>query len=453
MRAPLAPRAFRRSLRYGGCVEEHDAPIGEIDEIAAGPPPNWFKRTASGLAASFKAGLSREGRWPILWGGFFFLLAQLTDFYGQLVPGAAHDAKGEADAARLASAVFSNETLYHLFVDFGSAFVVAWVVSMAIERNSRLRQELLLNRAQRAIAKEVFNAIYNLRHDRKYVEAAIEGVLGTHFIRENYEVIYKLAPYSQKEQAAAGVDLSRFVRLRAISQYSIKNVTPNKEHFRMRASIPVRNGPLADLSKLTSLRIGSKAHSQTEIDALLDDSIKSDRCYLIQTDVDGNSDVQVVVEVEVVKELSDSESLGLKLPTLAMKVSLIIENIDGLEFDLRGYTSSPVQSEVRSADNKTATWKLPGPMLPWNSLVLWWRTPQDDTGANGHLPESVRPPSPLVVQPAAAQRAPRQKAAAQPKLPNARGKKTSGAKVENQPKLQKSRKKTEPKLPGTGSAT
>lgn len=351
----------------------------ELDAPPAHDGSAGHQQTIGGkLLAGVKAASGKEARWPAIVGAFFYLTAIAFEHAGQIwFPEPEHLPTGARD--RFSSEFFSTGTIVALLTDLGSAFVVAWVVSVAIEAASRRRQEQLLKQSQEAIAEDVFHAVYRLKHDKNYVKAAIEGVLGTHFIREAFDVSYTIASIPKNQAQKLGIEQGRFVKLTVTSKYSIKNITPGREHFRMRYSIPVRGrtGPLSNFSKVKSLRIGDKDFKDAEIEGIREDSDSTDRCYLIEADIEGNDSLPVVIEAELIKEMSDTESLGLKLPTLRMTVRLAIQDLEGLEFDLRGYTSSLVKEDYRANDKLSATWVVEGPMLPWNSLVLWWRTPQD----------------------------------------------------------------------------
>ena len=104
----------------------------------------------------------------------------------------------------------------------------------------------------------------------------------------------------------------------------------------------------------------------------------SERGYWIEADIEGGDVLWVTIEAEMIKEFSDSESLGMKFATMAMSAKVDIIDVPGLRFGMRAYSGSRFNEDFRSPDGLAATWSCKGPMLPWNSVVLWWRIAEDD---------------------------------------------------------------------------
>lgn len=362
------------------------------------PAPAILSRRERVVAAA-RAGLSRDALWPVILGFVFFVLAIISEYIGLLMAMPSSTSTEEV-VRHFTSEFFSNRTIVVVLTDLGSAFVVAWVVSVAIEARSRHRQEQENRTYRSEISKNVFSAVYQLRHPSEYVKAAIEGVLSTLFLREQFEVTYKLCPLSTQDAAKAGVDASRFVRLTASTRYSVRNVTPSKEHFRLRYTIPRRSGRLGDLSRVRSLKIGDREYTDTEIDNISDGLSSSGRDHVLETYINGNDSIWITIDADMVKEVSDTETMGMKLPTLMTSVRLNIEGIHDLVFGLNAYSGSSVREVYRAPDGMSAHWVVDGPMLPWNSLLLWWRRPEDDGAPTEHAQDTSLDgaPTPAVPQ-------------------------------------------------------
>jgi len=225
-----------------------------------------------------------------------------------------------------------------------------------------------------------------LRHDPVYIRSIIETVLEAKLVRDNYEVTYRIDPFPADEAIAKGIDASRFVLLTLRSRYRLRSVALSKIHFHVKFGIPIRGGSFADIGKLTGIRIDDEIWGEDRLPGLIVDVGDPNQLFhSIDTDLEPGGSKVIQIDGQMVKELSDSEMFGFLHPTMGMSLKLNV-NVPGLKFGMRARTASP-EKEVHKADNRSGEWAIDGPIMPYNSVVLWWRSAEDD----GVVPDIASP--------------------------------------------------------------
>ena len=225
---------------------------------------------------------------------------------------------------------------------------------------------------QNIIAKEVFAAVFSTRVPRQLVDAVVDQVLGTEIVRLNHR-----ADYVIEELPAGAEEIGEgYVLLAVKTEYVISNVSNKSVKVPIRVGYPTP-GPKAakDYSRLRSISIGDRQLSDEEIaegDTAAEDDVDKIR-FVWWRDLDPGARLGVETVCELVKERSDNELWVSLFPSMGMELSLLVK-VEGVQFGVRSCSRSELEQQMGSmkADEHNR-FKLDGPVLPHQSIVIWWR--------------------------------------------------------------------------------
>lgn len=164
--------------------------------------------------------------------------------------------------------------------------------------------------------------------------------------------------------------------------------------FCVRYALPVRSGKkLQDFSGVRQISIDGKKLNEAEISGglskKLDDAYKS---YSWARPISGGASLAVHVEAVSLKELSDSEVWGNAHATYKGAELTLDVRIPEATYGMRSLTATEAVQVYDKLDHTGAAWVIDGPILPRESVVLWWRVAEDD----GLAPGSEPPPASTV---------------------------------------------------------
>ncbi|KQT31889.1 hypothetical protein ASG29_08365 [Sphingomonas sp. Leaf412] len=294
-----------------------------------------------------------------------------------------------------------------LFVaEFGVALLVAYFISVTIDvrvrqaelamrqREDREREERRVaeakeiedrrrteaeenERRQTQISQNVVQGVYGLQHTPAYVKAVIETSLRPDIVRDSADLEYTVRELTRDEVAVTGVDPQRFVVLEMLSSYRFRNVASSEKPVDVRYAVAVRHGKGArTFTAVKRTSIGGTDLTEDQIVAALTlDEHEHEKSYVWPRKIPGNGTLAVRITVFALKERSDNEVWGSFFPTVA-GATLRLTVLPGMRFGVRPLTASPMTCERREAT--LGVWKCGGSILPNDSVVFWWRTPEDD---------------------------------------------------------------------------
>lgn len=267
-------------------------------------------------------------------------------------------------------------------------------VAEALEIEQRREREAIENeRRQTLVSQNVVQGVYGLQHSPTYVKAVIETNLRPDVVRLSADLEYTVRDLTREEVARTGVEPARFVVLEMLSTYRFRNVSSSEKSVDVRYAVPVRHGRGArDFTGVRHLTIDGNELAQDEIDAgLQKGEHEHEKSYVWPRRIAGNGTLPVSITVYALKERSDNEVWGSFFPTVG-GATLRLTVLPGMRFGVRPLTASPTTLERKQTT--LGIWKCGGSILPNDSLVFWWRTPEDDA-------ETVLPaPEPLALPPA-----------------------------------------------------
>lgn len=317
-----------------------------------------------------------------VWGPFglgvlFVVLAHATEIYGPVIfPSLeVHD---PYDSHRLTR----HELLVLYLKELGIAFLVAGIIIGVVEQRVIKHDSERADRLRRQVAHDAIFSIYGLRHRTDFINAAVETNLQAPVVRENLKMHYEVRPPTKEEAelvlpGAADEALQRFVVMEMELSYAFKNVASKEIPLTIPYTVPLRQGSGArKLTRVTWARIGGRNLSDDEI-ADASEARAEELVYHWERTLAPGELIEVNITAQCLKERSDAEVWGCLFPTMG-DVNLRLKVPEGLHFGVRDHSNASL-AEMPGPPNPTAkTWTMSGPLLTHNSIIFWWRIPEDD---------------------------------------------------------------------------
>ncbi len=262
------------------------------------------------------------------------------------------------------------------------------------ERKAVQEKREHLEREQR-MTQDVFRGVLGIRHRADYVRKVIESTLDRKVVRRHVTLMYKLARLTSDEAVEMGIrNPEKFIFLDQAVTFEFENLSSDDQKIPIKFAVPARHGSkFRSASRVISAIIGGK--EQPIDDELPQDPHSDAKVYTWPHTISPNGKLSVAVKARVIKEDSDSEVWCSYYPCTE-GMSLQVTAPDDLHMGLRNNTASPETEEIPQGANGMAIWKINGPILPNNSVVFYWRTPEHDGDApveTGNASDHVRKPS------------------------------------------------------------
>ena len=267
-------------------------------------------------------------RWPLLIG--VALLALIT----------AIDLK---DTLFLRGTHLDGRFLPDFGAKLGEALIVAWIVSVTIERAAKSELDRKVDVALTTINSKVDEAFVRLGDqvqndralikrdliagamgfslDRRYVASAIENVFEVKQIRRGYEVTYRLRRLTASSAGCGGVApgvLDRHIEVSTEVRYSLESLSGNPAPATLSYSVPTSTGPLGHCSRVTSFSVDQKTFSPEEIASSIVTKGSEPSHIDFEFPVSGIGDAAaiIVIHATFVKERVDGDIMGFGLPCM-----------------------------------------------------------------------------------------------------------------------------------------
>jgi hypothetical protein len=269
------------------------------------------------------------------------------------------------------------------------AYIIAWGIdSQAKRREERAREEERIGEIRRRkaeqeeafereqrLVQDVFRGVLGIRHSSAYVRKVIETTLEQRVIRRTVNLIYTLRRLNQAE-ANQIPDAGRFMVLDEAMSYEFQNLSSEEFELEVRLAVPVRHGRhLREASRLVSGSIGDQVLTEEELKPV--DESGDAKKYVWKRKMAAVGKLPVALKVRLMKEESDNEVWCSFYPC-SEGMTLQVVAPEGFHMGIRNNTASHHKMETDPSDNGVGVWKIEGPILPYDSVIFYWRTPEDD---------------------------------------------------------------------------
>lgn len=337
--------------------------------------PRFRGRSGERLPANF--GLA-------IWGFGFVVAAILIE-----TP-AISDLLGALAWSDFKSNIFNQKTLASLSKEVGFALLIAFFISTGIERQARERHERAereareseaeaVSTARAEIARDVFHGVFGLQHDRGYVNTVIENILQRPIVREHYSVEMTVSALSPEEVDMLGVGAEQFVKVHSICEYSFLNISTTEADFDIGFILPVRVGPkLRDFARVNTVALDGVSKTELEItSAQQPGEGEPTKEYRWPWKLQKDGRVSVLVSSTILKERSDNEVWRNIHPTIGGAEFKLRMELPDMEVGLRNITAAERIERYSNLPGGESAWTIDGPILPNESVVVWWQTAAD----------------------------------------------------------------------------
>jgi protein-S-isoprenylcysteine O-methyltransferase Ste14 len=303
------------------------------------------------------------------------------------------------------SSVFNQKTLASLSKEVGFALLIAFFISTGIERQARERHERVereareseaeaVSAARAEIARDVFHGVFGLQHDRGYVNTVIEHILQRPVVRENYSVEMTVSRLTKAEMALLKVGPKQFVKVHSVCEYSFLNISTKEATFDVNFILPVRAGQrLRDFARVNTVRLDGIELPEAEItEAEQEPNGAPTKVYCWPRTLPKDGRISVLVSSTILKELSDNEVWRNMHPTIGGAEFKLRMEVPDMEVGIRNITAAKLIDRYAGLPGGESAWTIDGPILPNESIVLWWQTAAD-SGLDAAPQPSAKPPA------------------------------------------------------------
>ncbi len=265
---------------------------------------------------------------------------------------------------------FWIEVVIDITKSLGLSLIIALALAFTIDKRAREAESELAENMRREIAKDVFRGVFETNLPTTYLNAVIRQNLNVGLFREKLQIIEDYHSYKLE-------NFGEILRCRRVLRFELINVSHRESFDPIRTFFPIRHPRLAEETRVTSVRVGDRLKSLSEIDEgrIVDGDGGAVRYEWPLTLAAGE---RADIEIETIhfKERSDSEIWSTVYPTIGFELILRMDiGLRTLGFKAR--TAHHVVSERSDPQYGTGTWRIEGPILPNETVTYWWVSDQD----------------------------------------------------------------------------
>jgi hypothetical protein len=283
-----------------------------------------------------------------------------------------------SDAERLAafSSVWyeNRHVLINILHEIGFASLIALLIFILVERAAKLEQHRSADELLRRVSQNVLEASFGIRANPDIVRHVITHILAAPVIRTGMRQTFTLEALPTELSG-----LQNYIVMRVASSYEIENVSGGTIQWPVRVLLPkTRYSDLDELVCVTACSIAEKGMTQGEIQAGYDESENWEKRYSWVWTLEKNQSLNIAINYQAVKEISDNEAWTNLLNTQNMEV--VVDNrIPGLYWSLTPRTSAkiiPVDAPTaRPWGEGRILFRVVEPMLAYQGFTIWWQPP------------------------------------------------------------------------------
>jgi hypothetical protein len=288
------------------------------------------------------------------------------------------------------STVFSLKSLITILKEVAFALIIAWAVSISIERisKSEITREITENvrtikteaaKQSAAIQDSVFRAMLKRNLPDRLVEE-IKYVFENRFLRHNNTLTYLFSEAMLSEFGNVAKDF-RVLRMKYNNSYTVENVSHDTEDYPV--EILLEKPPFIRIddyfkagSKNFSLKIDGKdvpAEALKMADDLAPDDPNFKRFRYIISNVKPGNRHRVDVAIESFKQMADTEVFRTLAPTDGL--TLVVKLPTGFVCQADALHRVDLEPISKLSTDGLFQWKLDAALIPNQGIMFWWVDP------------------------------------------------------------------------------
>lgn len=292
------------------------------------------------------------------------------------------------------SIFYRAATYAELFREFGFAFLIAFVISMAIERAAHREFNDTINLRITELQHAVFKAIYFHEIEPKLIAEVEETIFRAPFMRHNHHQTYHLTLISAKDLDPNNPRLPDFQIMKCdmTMSYEVRNISREDQDFTLKIAVESTHPVLRDYVRIHKIKING-------VDAEIPKTSDSEgfrHFERIIKNIPPGGRVKITAAWQALKDPDDTEVWRSFYPSDGMTLGVHFPE----QVRMRGAHALHRQ-EITSKEiegSSYAEWSIDNAVLPHQGIVFWWRT--------GAEPQLLAPPITSAVAPDTAASAP-----------------------------------------------
>lgn len=270
------------------------------------------------------------------------------------------------------SVIFNAYTLASVLKELAFAILIALLVIVSIEHESRRADRETADRLRREIADDVFRGVFSRDLSADYVDTAISLHLKPSLVRNYVKIDYTFETLADADRERYGAAAEGRILLRSRIEFRLTNVTHQPLRDELRFTNPTWGGALSEVSRIVRFDAGETKQGLKDVrETLIASDSGGRRTHSALLDFEPDASRYLIIEGLLLKEMSDSHTWASFYPTMRADVS--VTALPDLTFGLSMNSVTAATEAHRSENGLFGRWEIDGPILRNESIILWWR--------------------------------------------------------------------------------
>lgn len=280
---------------------------------------------------------------------------------------------------------YRDQAIYaDIIREISFAFLIAALIGLFIERRSRARIEEEISRYSQEIARDVFLSTMRLSASESVWDELNTLISKMNLVRENLNVTYELVDLRKVPELVGEDDLiknleKKYIALKWTSDFWISNKSDIQVDHVLKYTYPIRSelDRASDLSTIHSITMGSITKTREEIDKDFPNIEMDEGERLLEwpLPIPPKERVRVTSVIYILKNRGDNEVWATILPTENLHLTLINSLNHPLDTGIQSNFPGQMVEQHPSQSGHVRRWSASRPLLPFQSVVVWWREP------------------------------------------------------------------------------
>ncbi len=260
--------------------------------------------------------------------------------------------------------------------ELGIALIIAASVSASVDRVAKNEQVKHFDETLQRIGKAVLEGVYEIRHEKSYVQAVVSTCLAVRYVRTNFDIHCEIQEFAEEECKQFGIKGNQYVKIVSELSYIVSNIGSIADEFEAIYTCPTKPG-LESVSEMRSLEVNGLAYSEGEMTVLEVPKgsrhyNNGERTYVFPVSIEAGGRVPVRITAVFVKERYDTEVFAFLFPTMGATIRFTFHSAVGLDIGAKARTATRMKAPPEPVGS-VLHWSIDGPILPNDFVTVWWQ--------------------------------------------------------------------------------